>query len=524
MKADFQAMRQYAESVADTRPAPPTARAAALATTAQRGLWLTDSLSEGRNGYTVTHAYHLRGPLDEDALVAALQAAVDRHDALRTRFEIRSEHLWQIVADRADLDYARTDLRRSEVRRPPAEVAADRLPEPLDLAAGPVFRAELLVLADREHLLLLHIHHAVNDAASMSVLERDIATHYAGNTVEPAEPHQFWQLDSPGDPARAANFWDAELAGVRPPAPDRAPVKRAYHGDWTSADCSAEYTAAEKAGAKLGASPFAVLMTAMHFGVSALQESSDTLVGTTVSVRPPGFEAVVGPFVNTLPVRLRTEPEWTVADAVAATSAAIGRVLEYHEVPFEDVAPSVLRAATGPMVPLTLTSNTALGPGLALPGIACRRLELESPWCQRDLAVYLTRTTTGHALRACRSPEAYSAENVEHLLNRVRGFLQALAADPKESLTELARRAPGTTADSPDEAAAPLSLTTVREVCADLLDRPEAGLPDDFFDAGGGSLAAMRLAVRLGLSVRQIFQLRSMRALASVIDEKEGDA
>jgi len=531
LRADFQAIRGYAAATSAVR-----VERSAPATAAQRGLWLTDSLSHGRNGYTVTHAYELLGQLDESALVSALQATLDRHDALRTRFELRGDRLWQIAADRTPLDYARTDLRRSAIRRSPEQIAADRLPEPLDLANGTVFRTELLTLSDTTHMLLLHIHHAVNDAASMAVIEKEISDSYSGVATTLTEAGQFWQFNADADDvarARAAAFWTTELAGLPLPAdgPSDSLDDRTYGGAWASTDCTAEYLAVAQLAAELGVSPFAVLMTAMQLAVALLTERGDNLVGTTVSVRPPGFDDVVGPFVNTVPVRLRIDPNWTAADAVAATSRALVRILDHHEVPFDDVMPAELarRAAAAPAIPISLTSNTALGPGLQLPGLSCRRLKLESHWCQRDLAVYLTRDEDTFALRACRSTRAFSDQSVTLLLRRITGFLAALAACPQSPITELGWRAPGSpavaTAIGKPTAVDGVSptLAAVRSACAEVLDRPEAGLPDDFFDAGGGSLAAMRLAVKLRLSIRQIFRLRSASALAKAIDERDGD-
>lgn len=495
---------------------------------------MTDSLSDGRNGFTVTHAYEIRGPLDEENLVAALQATQDRHDALRTRFELRGERLWQTVSDRAPLDYARTDLRHTTIRRPLAAVAADQLPEPLDLTAGPVFRAHLLVLGDTHFLLLLHIHHAVNDAGSMAVIEREISDRYARLPATEPRPRQFWHLGGRladvHDAAReaAAGFWAAELAGVTMPAePDGENADRAYHGAWASVGCTDEYRAAVEAGGTMAASPFAILMAAMHLAMAMLHGSTDNLVGTAISVRPPDFEDAVGPFVNTVPIRLRIDPMWTSGDAVAATAAALGRVLEHHEVPFEDVLPAVLagESAGRPVTTVTLTSNTVLGSGIAPPGLSCRRVEFDSHWCQRDLAVYLNRDEDAYTLRACRSVTRYTDRDTVELLARTKKFLGALATRPDAPITALGWRAPGVAAAA-DAATAAIeeptrTLAVVRATFADVLGVPEADLADDFFDAGGTSLVAIRVSARLSLPIRQIFRLRSMRALAQAIDDRE---
>ena len=64
-------------------------------------------------------ALHLRGGLDRAALSQALQSLVERQPALRTRFEMRREELWQVILEQVDL---------------PLETISD-LPEAADAAA-----------------------------------------------------------------------------------------------------------------------------------------------------------------------------------------------------------------------------------------------------------------------------------------------------------------------------------------------------------------------------------------------------
>jgi hypothetical protein len=51
---------------------------------AQQRLWFLEQLIPGQSTYHIPHAMWLRGPLDPDALRAALDAVVARHAILRT--------------------------------------------------------------------------------------------------------------------------------------------------------------------------------------------------------------------------------------------------------------------------------------------------------------------------------------------------------------------------------------------------------------------------------------------------------
>lgn len=64
---------------------------------AQRRMWLMDRLGHGDASYSVPFATRLRGPLDLDALAAALTSLVRRHEILRTRYGQRDGEPYQEV-------------------------------------------------------------------------------------------------------------------------------------------------------------------------------------------------------------------------------------------------------------------------------------------------------------------------------------------------------------------------------------------------------------------------------------------
>ena len=111
----------------------------------------------------------LESTVTVEALRAALTAIVDTHDALRLRF-VLDDGEWRAVTDPAPNEPQLT------VHPPGADlavVAADGHAA-LDLAAGPVFRAELL--PGTPNRLLLIAHHLVIDVVSWQIIVSDLAT------------------------------------------------------------------------------------------------------------------------------------------------------------------------------------------------------------------------------------------------------------------------------------------------------------------------------------------------------------
>ena len=112
----------------------------------------------------------LRGAPDRAALQAALQALVERHEALRTTF---AEHpdggVEQRIAPRLALPLELLDRRGVVQANLQAELAAS-VAQPFDLSRGPLLRATLVRAGAEEHVLLLVMHHIIADGWSIAVL------------------------------------------------------------------------------------------------------------------------------------------------------------------------------------------------------------------------------------------------------------------------------------------------------------------------------------------------------------------
>lgn len=522
MSDPFQAITQYAEQ--RVRDVAPRARRAP-ATSAQRAMVLMEQLAGGRTGYSVRHAYQLRGRLDVPALTSALRHVLSLHATLRTRFQMQSDTLWQLVEPEPKLDLARFDLTGSTVRRSLSEVIDDRLTEPLDLELGPVMRAELYTVEEQVHALVLCAHHATNDATSVAIVGQDLSAayeHYIGaGTALPLPPRQFdgfAEAEAAADQEAAAAYWagllaDAPVTGL--PFDLQPGADPTFEALWVRRGIEHDLDGLAALARATGTSVFLVLLTAIGMAVARQSGNADrAVVATTVSTRPEEYERTVGPFVNTIPVLIPAGTDFEVA--LKETASQLRRSLDHAAVPFDDVSPAAAQAEGMPVLPVTFTDNTAYGEDLRLPGLECRTVQLTARYCQRPLALYLMRGESGLELSACASVSHYTPASVAQLVDRalavVRSWVEASA--PAQAAEPARAEAVGGTEVS-------RHLATVRAAWAEVLGCREDELDEDFFTSGGGSLTAMRLATRIQISLRQIFKLRTQSAMAAVLAERE---
>ncbi|MBM0274430.1 non-ribosomal peptide synthetase [Micromonospora tarensis] len=279
--------------------------------------------------YTIQAAIELRGTVDAVALRAAIRTVLRRHPNLRASFVMRaSGPPVQVIADDVDPDWVETDLRDlpdairgSELDRVLAEDRTTRF----DLSRAPLLRCALIRLGDDEHRFVLTVHHILLDGWSMPLLMAEVYALYGTRGDDSALPapvpfrdYLVWLAGQ--DRAASHAAWRDALDGVDEPTlvvagdvrrdpvvPERValPLRAGLATDLAGAARTA------------GLTVNTVVQGAWGLTIGQLTGRSDVLFGATSAGRPPelpGVEAMIGLFVNTLPVRLRIDPATPLAD------------------------------------------------------------------------------------------------------------------------------------------------------------------------------------------------------------------
>src|SRR6266487_4235813 len=194
---------------------------------AQEGLWILDQLKPDLALNTVSTTVHIRRALSTQALACSLNALIQRHEALRTTFQVREGQPQQVIAPSLSLPLSVLDLQALPEAQREAEaqrLATEEMQRPFDLSQGPLVRASLLQLGAEEHMLLLSMHYIICDRWSMGVCLRELTCLYeayasgqSSPLPEPPLPYtdfaQRQQAWLKGETAAAQlSYWKRQLA------------------------------------------------------------------------------------------------------------------------------------------------------------------------------------------------------------------------------------------------------------------------------------------------------------------------
>ncbi|WP_020494743.1 non-ribosomal peptide synthetase [Sciscionella marina] len=319
---------------------------------AQRRMWLHQQVNPGDSAYNVSILLRLSGPVDRDALEAALRTVVATHEILRTTYHTDPDGFpYQWIHQELPTRLRYTDLANAAEREPRlAELASVEAAEPFELDREGPIRFHILRLADTETAVLLSLHHIIWDGLSFAALSTTLTAAYRGTADTPPTPQYAdfaeWEQRNWSDEQHAAEleYWRGRLL----PAPDssalpnartlsRAEYERAERLDLRlPGHCAPGLRALARTGRT---TVFNAYLACYLLVLHRYSGAEDIRIGTMAMNREhPGLAALIGNFGNTLALRfdLSGNPEFgELLDRVRHTCESAYRHQDY---PFELLA------------------------------------------------------------------------------------------------------------------------------------------------------------------------------------------
>ncbi|KAF1710016.1 non-ribosomal peptide synthetase [Pseudoxanthomonas kalamensis DSM 18571] len=425
----------------------------------QREVWLATQLGqEASLAYNESVSLHLRGELDAQRLQDALQAVVQRHDALRSCFGPDGETICILQPAPLPLPFADLSVLDDEARA--AEWAERRrtgVETPFDLLHGRLFRTELLRLGTQEHVLLMHAHHIVCDGWSWWVIVRELGAAYAAAAGEvamlpPADSFSDYALAEALHPAGPQyrddeRYWLSRFAGETPvlelPTDRPRPARRTFASRREDYLLDADLVAAvRRLGARRGASLFATLLGGFATLLSRIAGQDEVVVGIPAAGQSvDGHDHLVGHCVNLLPLKFGFQSGDSFASVLDGAQSTLLDAIEHQRYTFGTLLKK-LRVerdpARLPLVSVMFNIDQALEleksgfPGLKLDfstnARSCENFELSINAVQVDGKLRL-ETQYNTAL--------FDAETVRCWLSAFEALLRSACEAPETRVSEL---------------------------------------------------------------------------------------
>jgi amino acid adenylation domain-containing protein len=429
-------------------------------TEAQREVWASVQMgAEASNAYNVCHAFRLCGPFSIEAMKAALQQLVDRHQALRlvcdpdgeTQHELPSTTIPVITVDLAALTGAERERETSHY--------VDRETDlPFDLEKGPLCRAVILREDRQSHLIIFTAHHIVCDGWSGGILVHDLGELYEAESVgmpaalPPAHSFQSYvkAQDEPAQlqqSAEAERYWKAQFASPIEPLELpldflRKPVKSYAAERQRRQIPDALYRDVSRVASKNGCTAYAMLFAAMQLLIHRLTGQEDFVLGTVVAAQATAKDSVtlVGHATNVLPVRARVNPEATFEENLKTARRTLLDAFDHQSISFGSLVQSLnlpRDPSRNPLVAVTFNSDNVTAP-FKFRNVEAELLPSPKKYATFDLEFNILKTATSVFAECIHSTAILQPATVERWLENYETLLASICENPAQKLADLA--------------------------------------------------------------------------------------
>lgn len=428
---------------------------------AQQRLWFLAQFEGASAAYHIANAVKLEGTVDFTLLEQAFQTVVQRHEALRTTFQVQGGMPGQVIAPTLTIPIETVDLRTVPIdqQQEQCDAAIRTSTQSLfDLVKGPLVRVSAIQLADDDMVLAVTMHHIISDGWSIGVLLREVFTLYQAlrKGVENPLPElkiqypdfAHWQREwLQGEVLeQQLGYWEKAMTGASPllelPSDRPRPPVHQFRGQSLTFDLPLEVAQSLRTLSKqTNTTLFMVLDAALAVLLYRLSGQEDIVIGSPIANRTrKSLEPLIGFFVNTLLLRHDCSANPAFQDFLMQVQRTALDAYQHQDIPFEQLVDALKTERTlsyTPLFQVMFVLQNAPLEAVTLDGFSLTPLDLENPTSKFDLTIMMEED--GDRLSGIweYNQDLFDVTTAERMVNQFQTLLEAIAQNPQQPLLEL---------------------------------------------------------------------------------------
>ena len=313
---------------------------------AQKRIYLASQLA-GKSSilYNISGGIILEENIDLIKLENCFNILINRHEALRTYFEIYNENVVQKIAENINFKLQIANNENFDN----INILFKDFVKPFDLTKPPLFRAKYLSFTNGKSAIFLDTHHIISDGMSISILVDELCRLYNNESLPKLHISykdfailENSKMDSE-KMKQAEDYWVSQFEGEIPvlnlPIKEPRPSIQSFEGAKVYSFINENLTNKLKDLSKtLGVTPYMLLLSAYYVLLSKYTSQNDIIVGSPVAGRnSEKTYNVIGMFVNTLALREKINSSLSFKDFVLNVKNNLLKAYNYQSYPFDEL-------------------------------------------------------------------------------------------------------------------------------------------------------------------------------------------
>jgi len=419
---------------------------------AQKRLFILNRIDNESINYNISQVFLLTGEISKDKFYDTIGKIIKRHETLRTSFVMKDGMLMQKVHDFIDIPALYTDLAGDSAGTEDIKRIFTGFIQPFRLNTAPLFRVQLVKIAQNKHVLMFDIHHIVSDATSLGIICRDFISLYNDQELEPLKiqykdftvwQNEYLQSDSIKENEK---FWLTHLSGSLPvldlPTDFMRPAIQNFEGDYVGMrlekdlrECLLSFLN------ERGMTLYMVVLAAFNVLLWKYTKQEDIIIGSPIAGRiHADLENLVGMFVNTLPMRNLIDGEMTIDFFLNNIMNNTMNAYENQNYQFDMLVERLnidRELSMNPLFNVMLTLNNMDSVNMEAKGLHIETIEFRNNVSKFDLTLSVKENTDGIVLELEYCTSIFSRITAEGMLIHLNEILKCIVMNPAEKLSDI---------------------------------------------------------------------------------------
>ncbi|WP_245176762.1 non-ribosomal peptide synthetase, partial [Flavobacterium aquidurense] len=445
-------------------PIPKAAAAVSYRlTSSQNRLWLLSQFEGGSLAYNMSTAVAFKGTIDHFHFQNAFRILIERHEILRTSFQITPlGEVMQFVKAAAEVHFEIPQKDFTGINAQGDALNAylqQQNNAPFDLENAPLIRGTLAQLTQEDYVFQLSIHHIIGDGWSMEILVTELVTIYnallSGTTANlealriQFKDYAVWMAsDAQQEKLQlSGQYWLGQFSGDLPVLDlgyKARPSVQRYHGESLTHTFSKGFLQDLKHFSQQhDLTLFMTLMSGVNLLLHRYTGQDDIILGTPIAGREhQDLENQIGLYLNTLAVRTRLNSQGSFLDLVRHEKQVLLEAYDHQGYPLDelignlDLKRDMSRSALFDVLVVLQNQAENLSTAEELINLKVSSYELANKTSKFDLS-YSFSQSDSLKLSITYNTDLYEAVFVERMFSHLEHLLSQAIANPAVLLKEI---------------------------------------------------------------------------------------
>ena len=440
--------------------AGPELECVVYTTKAQSEIWSACYLGgkDAARAFNESVSIDFIGLLDTLEMEKAIQKLVERHEALRATFSTDGAHM-SIYKDFA-IELTNIDLSTlDEITKKQAvdQYLKKDVHTVFDLVRGPLIKFGLLKLSEKNHRLVITVHHIICDGWSIGIMLQDLGSLYSAyveNRIpELTLPILFStyaneeQLFAKSDENKEIEkFWydiyNNSIPIVDVPTDRPRPSIRTYKSQRLDFAFDTNLLSnLKKTGLSIGASLVSTLLTSFEVFLYQLTGQDDIVVGLPYAGQPiNGMNHLIGHCVNLLPLRSKPVPEMSFLAYLKQRKSELFDAYDHSKLTFGRLLQtlSIARDASRiPLVPIAFNIDLGMIDGVHFSNLSYKLISNPRAYEAFEIFVNASGDEKNLVFEWSFNEALFKPETITKMMNSFENIIRQISEDPSKTLQEI---------------------------------------------------------------------------------------